>query len=111
MKRNFSKAFCNRNNYAEERFESKDFKEVNERSQNMPVQWVLDYAKRIFEGVRDICPDDEAPYFKKAWELANQAYINALESSKGTDDDFILLAINDAVIEAINVFIDELDEE
>ena len=48
----------------------------------MPVQWVLDYANRIFEGVRFVGPDDEAPYFKKAWELANQAYINALESSK-----------------------------
>lgn len=65
MKRNFSKAFCNRNNYPEELFESKEFKEFNERSQNMPVQWVLDYANRIFEGVRDICPDDETPYFKR----------------------------------------------
>lgn len=111
MKRNFSKAFCNRNYYPEELFESKEFKEFNERSQNMPVQWVLDYANRIFEGVRDICPDDETPYFKKAWELANQAYINASESYKGTDDDFTLLAINDAVIEAIDVFIDEIDEE
>lgn len=111
MKRNFSKAFCNRNYYPEELFESKEFKEFNERSQNMPVQWVLDYANRIFEGVRFVGPDDEAPYFKKAWELANQAYINALKSSKGTDDDFILLAINDAVVEAIDAFIDELDEE
>lgn len=65
MKRNFSKAFCNRNYYPEELFESKEFKEFNERSQNMPVQWVLDYANRIFEGVRDICPDDEAPYLKR----------------------------------------------
>lgn len=80
MKRNFSKDFCNRNYYPEELFESKDFKEFNERSQNMPVQWVLDYANRIFEGVRDICPDDEAPYFKKAWELANQAYISMLQN-------------------------------
>lgn len=30
MKCNFSKVFCNRNNYFEEFFEFKDFKEFNE---------------------------------------------------------------------------------
>lgn len=109
MKRNFDKSFCNRNNYPEELFESKDFEEFNERSQNLPVQWVLDYAKRIFEGVRDFSPDDEAPYFQKAWTSANEAYINALEFYEDTDDDFILLTINDSVVDAIDKFIDELE--
>ena len=110
MKRNFSKAFCNRNNYPEELFESKDFKEFNEHSQNMPVQWVLDYAKRIFEGVRWFSPDDEAPYFQRAWSIVNQAYIDALENINIMDDDALLI-IDESINSSIDKFIDELDEE
>ena len=34
-----------------------------------------------------------------------------MEEEIKIDDDFILMAINDAIIEAIDVFIDEIDEE